>query len=311
MKKERTLSVVVPIFNEEDTLPELYRRLVDALDVLGGFKVEIVFVDDGSKDSSASIIEKFHESDKRVKMVQFSRNFGHHMAATAGLDNANGEIIVLMDGDLQNRPEDIPALLQKIDEGYDLVSTTRKERQDPLIKMVLSKMFIWLMGKVIKEPVSIVNTSIFRAMRREVVDVMGEIRERNRFAMGLIDWTGFRSTSIEVIHDNRFAGTSKYTLSKQIKLALDAIYSFSTFPLQLAATLGFIVTGASFLYGFYVIVRKLIWGFTLPGFASLTVSVFFIGGVQLIVLGVIGSYIGRIYTEVKKRPLYIVKKRLD
>ena len=311
MKKERTLSVVVPIFNEEDTLPELYRRLVDALDVLGGFKVEIVFVDDGSKDSSASIIEKFHESDKRVKMVQFSRNFGHHMAATAGLDNANGEIIVLMDGDLQNRPEDIPALLQKIDEGYDLVSTTRKERQDPLIKMVLSKMFIWLMGKVIKEPVSIVNTSIFRAMRREVVDVIGEIRERNRFVMGLIDWTGFRSTSIEVIHDNRFAGTSKYTLSKQIKLALDAIYSFSTFPLQLAATLGFIVTGASFLYGFYVIVRKLIWGFTLPGFASLTVSVFFIGGVQLIVLGVIGSYIGRIYTEVKKRPLYIVKKRLD
>ncbi|MBL7046011.1 MAG: glycosyltransferase family 2 protein, partial [Parcubacteria group bacterium] len=299
MKKERTLSVVVPIFNEEDTLPELYRRLVDALDVLEGFKVEIVFVDDGSKDSSASIIEKFHESDKRVKMVQFSRNFGHHMAATAGLDNANGEIIVLMDGDLQNRPEDIPALLQKIDEGYDLVSTTRKERQDPLIKMVLSKMFIWLMGKVIKEPVSIVNTSIFRAMRREVVDVIGEIRERNRFVMGLIDWTGFRSTSIEVIHDNRFAGTSKYTLSKQIKLALDAIYSFSTFPLQLAATLGFIVTGASFLYGFYVIVRKLIWGFTLPGFASLTVSVFFIGGVQLIVLGVIGSYIGRIYTEVK------------
>ncbi len=310
MGTENHLSVIIPIYNEEATLPELHRRLSATLDDLAVGSVEVIFVDDGSSDASARLLEEFHEKDNRFKVLQFSRNFGHHIAVTAGLDHSQGEIVILMDGDLQNRPEDIPALLQKIGEGYDVVSTIRKNRKDPLAKKTFSKLFVWLMGKVVEESISLESTSIFRALKRDVVDALGDLRERNRFVIGLIDWTGYKHTSIEVVHEKRFDGESKYSFYKQLRLALDAIFSFSTFPLQVASMLGFAITASSFAYGLYIVVRKLVWGFSVPGFASLTVSIFFMGGVQLIILGTVGAYIGRIYTEVKQRPLYIVKKKL-
>lgn len=307
MQNIKSLSVVIPIYNEEDNIPQLHSRLHTIIDTLEGFKAEIIFVDDGSTDDSLKILETIYQKDNHVKIIQLSRNFGHHLAITAGLDYAVGDIVILMDGDLQNRPEDIPALIKKIDEGYDIVYTVRKDRHDPVFKKITSRLFLGLMKRVVREPMAI-GTSVFRAMRRSVIDSMKQLRERNRYIVGLIDWMGFKQASIEVDHDRRFAGKTKYSFGKQIRLAFDAVFSFSDLPLRLASIFGFIITGFAFGYGAYIIIRKLLWGFTLPGFASLTVSIFFLGGVQLIVLGIVGSYIGRIYTEVKGRPLYVVKK---
>jgi len=305
----KSLSIIIPIYNEEDTIPQLWNRLHATLNTLKEYTFTVIFVDDGSSDKSMQLLEKLHEKEKRISIIQFSRNFGHHIAVTAGLDHAHGDIVILMDGDLQNRPEDIPRLLQKMHEGYDIVYTIRKSRQDPFLKKVMSRFFIWFMGKVVQDPMT-VGTSIFRALRQEVVVEIKKLHERNRYVIGLIDWTGFKQTSIEVKHDERFAGKTKYSFGKQLRLAFDAMFSFSTFPLQLATMFGFLITVFAFSYGTYAIIRRLIWGFTTEGFAAITVSIFFLGGVQLIILGIIGSYIGRIYTEVKQRPLYIIKRKL-
>lgn len=310
MKDLKFLSIVIPIHNEEDTIPELYRRLHAVLDTLNEFSFEIIFIDDGSTDNSMILLEDIHKKDNRVKIFQLSRNFGHHIAITAGIDFSLGDVVVLMDGDLQNRPEDIPALLEKIDEGYDVVYTIRKNRQDPLLKKIGSQLFVWFMKKAVGGTMT-VNTSIFRAMRRNIVEAMGELRERNRFTTGLIEWVGFKQTSIEVLHDKRFAGKTKYPLGKQLKLALNAIFAFTTFPLQLASMFGFLITSLAFGYGIYIIIRKFLFGFSTEGFAAIITSIFFLGGVQLIILGILGAYIGRIYTEVKQRPLYVIKRKLD
>lgn len=303
------LSVVIPIYNEEEVLPELYRRLILVVEALNA-EYEVLFVDDGSTDASPQILRKFHESNKNVKVLQFSRNFGHHIAITAGLDHSSGDTVVLMDGDLQNRPEDIPVLLKKIEEGYDTVYTVRKNRQDSLLKKVSSRLFVWAMKRILIEPMA-VETSIFRAMRRDVVEAVQKLREHNRFIIGLIDWVGFKQTSVEVEHERRFAGKSKYSFARQIRLALDAAFSFSTLPLQVTSIVGFLITFVSFGLGAYIILQKLLWGISVPGYASLIFSVFFMGGVQLITLGIIGSYLWRTYIETKQRPLYIIKKTIE
>jgi dolichol-phosphate mannosyltransferase len=302
------LSIVIPIYNEKDVISELYNRLRSVRDSLPA-DCEMIFVDDGSSDSSFASLEHLHQKDPRIKCIQFSRNFGHHIAVTAGLDAAYGDIVIVMDGDLQNRPEDIPALVKKIEEGYDVVYTIRKNRQDSLFKRLCSRAFVWLMRQVVREPLA-ADSSIFRAMRQSVVAALRETRERNRYVVGLIGWVGFRHTWVEVLHDKRFAGKSTYSFRRQVRLALDALFSFSTLPLQLASMVGFGITCFSFLYGALLIIRKLVWGFVLPGYASIMVAIFFLGGVQLIMLGIIGSYIGRIYREVQQRPLYVIQRRL-
>src|SRR3989344_3840146 len=303
------ISIVIPIFNEEEVLPELQKRLRIVQNGLG-VQNEVIFVDDGSTDNSFALLEEFCRTDSRIKVIQFSRNFGHHIAITAGIDYALGDVVVLMDGDLQNRPEDIHKLLQKMNEGYDIVYTARKDRRDPLFKKIGSFLFLLVMRRIVTDPVA-VETSIFRAMNRNVIESFRNLRERNRFVVGLIDWTGFSQSWIDVVHDKRFAGKSKYSFFRQARLALDAIFSFSTFPLHLASMFGFVITFLAFSIGVYIIIRKLIWGLTLPGFGMLSVSIFFIGGVQLIILGIIGAYIGRIYIEVKERPLYIIKRKIN
>ena len=308
-----SISVVIPIYNEEENISELYRRLRGVLD--GHFstaRCEMIFVDDGSKDKSIAMLEALHQKDARVHIVQFSRNFGHHMAVTAGLDHAKGDVTVLMDGDLQDRPEDIPALVGKIGQGFDLVYAVRKGGDDGggFTARMGSHAFVWLMKQMVREPMAI-ETSIFRAMRRNVLEEVKQMRERDRFLIGLIDWVGFSQGTVEVMRDKRFAGETKYPFKKRVRLALNAMFSFSTLPLEMAGTIGFIVTIVSFVMGVYFLMKKLFWGVDVQGFASLIVSIFFLGGVQLIILGVLGAYIGRIYMEAKRRPLYIVKKIIE
>lgn len=310
------ISVVVPIYNEQENIPELYNRLTAVLSGLcerEGFAqdaYEVVLVDDGSKDDSWNLIQGLHAKDNRLKGLKFSRNFGHHFAITAGMDFAKGKAVVMLDGDLQDPPEEIVKLYDKYKEGYDIVYGIRKNRQDPPVKKALSFMFWWIINKVsgIEMPI---NQTMLRIISRVMVDSLKEMREYSRFVHGMMAWVGFESTQIEVVHDSRKKGVSKYNLLSQIRLALHAITSFSIFPLRLAAYFGFVIAALSFLVGVYYIYRKIFYDFPVSGWASIMVSVFFMGGVQLLVLGTIGEYLGKIYRQSQQRPLYILKEVLN
>jgi dolichol-phosphate mannosyltransferase len=302
-------SVVVPVYNEEGNLAELYRRLVATLEGTGR-SFEIVFVDDGSRDGSYATIERLFQTDWRVRALRFSRNFGHHLAITAGLDAARGEAVVLMDSDLEDRPEVIPALFAKLEEGYDVVYGVRQGRTHSLFKRVTSKLFMSLMNRIADGGTPL-NTSILRIARRPVVDAVAACREQHRFILGLFSWVGFRQTGIDVEHGQRFAGETKYSLAKMIKLAMNTVTASSTLPLKAASFLGTVVSSLSFVYASVLLVRKLLWDTMVEGWTSTIVSGLFLGGVQLICLGILGEYVGRIYSEIQKRPLYVVASRLD
>lgn len=310
------ISVIVPIYNEQENIPELYSRLTSVLSRLceregfHGDAYDLILVDDGSKDDSWKLIQELHAKDHRLKGLKFSRNFGHHFAITAGIDFAKGKAVVMLDGDLQDPPEEIIKLYDKYKEGYDIVYGIRKNRQDPPLKKLLSFMFWWGINKVsgIEMPV---NQTMLRIIRRVMVDSLKEMREYSRFVHGMMAWVGFDSTQIEVVHDSRKKGVSKYNLLSQIRLALHAITSFSIFPLRLAAYFGFVIAALSFLVGVYYIYHKIFYDFPVSGWASIMVSVFFMGGVQLLVLGTIGEYLGKVYRQSQQRPLYILKEVLS
>jgi dolichol-phosphate mannosyltransferase len=303
------ISVVIPILNEEGNLSELYDRLTMIFDVLKKSH-EIIFIDDGSKDRSIDILKELHEKDKRVKIIKFSRNFGHHIALSAGLDFCKGAIVVMMDADLQDRPEDVPHLVSEIEQGCDIAYAIRKSHESPLFDKITSKFFYRIFGKLTRINIAR-DAGTFRAMRRNVVDVLKNFSERSRFMPGLIDWTGFKSTGVKVEREKRSRGKRKYNLWKRLKLAVTAVISFSHFPLQIAGYLGFIVAALSFLWAIYLVMRKLIFGIPLFGYTSLIVSIFFLAGVQLIVLGFIGEYLGKVFIEVQKRPLYVVEEVIE
>ena len=307
-KNKIEYSLVIPVFNEEGLINELYRRVTLSMERLGG-AYEVIFVDDGSKDKTFSILNAIGKKDPRIKILSFSRNFGHHIAITAGLDFSAGRAVIMMDGDLQDPPEEIIQLNEKFREGYDIVCAIYRSRQDPLLKRVLGKLFyrvFRIVGKVsIPE-----NSGIFRMMSREVVDSVKSCREYSRFIVGLIDWTGFSTAGVEIDRGKRFSGKAKYNFFKSLKLAAYAIISFSSFPLQLAAYLGFMFASLSFVAGVYLLVKKIFFDIAVSGYTSIIVSVLFLGGIQLIVLGVIGEYIGKIYAEVQGRPLYLLKRKV-
>lgn len=302
-------SIVVPVFNEEGNVDELYRRLVATLEGLQR-TFEIVFVDDGSRDGSYAAIERLFLADSRVRAVRFSRNFGHHLAITAGLDAARGEAVVLMDSDLEDRPEVIPELFAKLEEGYDVVYGVRKGRTHSLFKRVTSKLFVALMNRIADGEQQL-NTSILRIARRPVIDAVAACREQYRFILGLFSWVGFRQIGIDVEHGQRFAGATKYSLYKMIRLALTTITASSTLPLKAASFLGILVSSLAFAYAAVLLLKKVLWDTMVEGWTSTMVAGLFLGGVQLICLGVLGEYIGRIYGEIQKRPLYVVASRLD
>ena len=306
-KMSLDFSVVIPVFNEEENILELYRRLTAQMEKLGAY--EIILVDDGSSDASWQFIKELHESDSRVKGLSFSRNFGHHIALSAGLDYAKGNIMILMDADMQDPPEEIPRLIEKFREGYDIVYGIRKTRHDPLLKRLTSALFWFTLRRFSGVPMPAGQTML-RVLSRRVVDVMKEMREYARFIHGMMAWTGFKVTTMEVSHSPRMKGKSKYNVPKLFRLAFNAITSFSTVPLRLAVHIGIISSFLSLIVGLYFVYRKILYGIPVLGYASIIVSVFFVGGIQLLVLGIFGEYLGRVYQEVQRSPLYILKEVL-
>jgi dolichol-phosphate mannosyltransferase len=308
-----TFSVVAPVFNEEALVAEFCQRTVAALEPLGE-PFEVVLVNDGSRDRSLEIMRAIHERDGRVRVVNFSRNFGHQLAITAGTDYAQGRAVVVIDSDLQDPPEVIPDLIAKWREGYEVVYAVREEREgETWFKTATAAFFYRLIARITSVDLP-VDAGDFRLMDRKVVDALARIREHHRFMRGLSVWVGFKSVGMPYKRHARKAGATKYPLRKMLKFALDGITSFSYLPLQLATYMGFITAALSLLFILVVFVLRLTGGdpesAAFYGQAATLASVLFIGAVQLICLGIIGEYVGRIYDEVKGRPLYIVADAL-
>lgn len=299
------ISVVAPVFNEEAILPEFYRRVAAALDS-SGQSWELVLVNDGSRDGSPGIMRDLHERDPRVKVVSFARNFGHQIAITAGMDYAAGEAVVVIDSDLQDPPETILDLLARWREGYQVVYATRSERKgETWFKEFTARLFYRIIYRITDIDLPL-DAGDFRLMDRKVVDALKTMREKHRFMRGLSVWVGFRQTGVAYVRAERFAGQTKYPFRKMLRFALDGITSFSYLPLQMATYVGFVAAGLSILGILLAVILRLSGSDALHGQATTLVSVLFLGGVQLIFLGIIGEYLGRIYDEVKGRPLYIV-----
>jgi len=309
-------SIVIPIYDEEENIPELYRRVTEVMEKLGsnsrepGNCYEIIMVDDGSKDRSWHLISEIHAKDRRVRGIRFSRNFGHHIAITAGLDYAKGGVVVLMDGDLQDPPEEIPKLFGKFNEGFDIVYGIRKQRRDPLLKKMASYLFWWILRKFSGVDIPQGQTML-RILSRRLVDVIKEMKEHARFIHGMMAWAGLNVATVEVEHSPRTKGKSKYNVRGMIRLAFHAITSFSTIPLRFAIYTGFMSALISFLIGIYFLYKKIFYGIPVLGYASVIVSIFFVSGIQLLIFGIFGEYLGRTYQEVQRRPLYIVKDSLS
>jgi dolichol-phosphate mannosyltransferase len=311
MLREKTMdiSVVIPVYNEEKNLTELFRRLTTVLSRDLVLHYEIVFIDDGSSDDSWPIISDLNTEDEHVRGIRFSRNFGHHLAITAGIDYAKGECVVLMDADLQDRPEEIPKLYRKLKEGYDVVYAIRTTRDDPWLKKLSSKLFYKLFKILAKVEIP-QNTGIFRIVNRRTADSIGLCRENARVMIALMTWTGFSQTGIETRRDSRHAGKTKYNFIRLAKLAMDGITSFSYMPLRIASYVGFTISCFSILIGVYMLIKKVFFGIPILGYASIIISILFIGGIQLLIIGIMGEYVGRIFTEVQNRPLYLVKDKV-
>jgi dolichol-phosphate mannosyltransferase len=301
-----TYSIIAPIYNEIENLPELYRRIKEVMDS-SGEPWELILVDDGSTDGSTDKIRELAQKDKAVRPVIFARNFGHQVAITAGWDYARGDAIIIIDADLQDPPEVILELAKKWKEGYEVVYAVRGEREgESWFKKFTAAMFYRLIYSItdVKIPV---DTGDFRLMDRKVVDVLKQMKERHRFPRGMSAWVGFRQIGVTYKRVARVAGVTKYPFRKMLKLALNAITGFSYFPLQVATYFGFFSAGVSILAIPIVTILRLAGSHFFEGQTTTLVSVLFLGGVQLISLGILGEYIGRLYDEAKGRPLYIVR----
>jgi len=310
MDKNYVYSIVIPVLNEEKVLNELYKRLTKVMTDIGE-SYEIIFINDGSTDNSLKIMKQLHTHDKRIKIIDFSRNFGHQIAITAGIDFTSGDAVITIDADLQDPPEVIPNLIKKWKEGYEVIYGIREKRKgENFFKKITALIFYRLINKMtmINMPP---DSGDFRLIDKKVVNNLKNIRENNRYVRGLTYWIGFKQIGVPYERDKRFAGKSKYPIKKLFKLAYDAIFSFSNFPLKIATYFGFIVSFLSFLYLIYALIIKLFTNSVIHGWTSLMISILFLGGVQLICLGIIGEYIARINDEVKKRPLYIIKEIID
>lgn len=306
MLSSSNISVVIPVYKAENCLDELYRRLKATLETISE-DFEIILVEDCGGDKSWPIIEKLAAADSRVRGIQFSRNFGQHYGITAGLDQCNGDWVVVMDCDLQDRPEEIPRLYSKAQEGYDIVLARRGERKDSLIKRFTSLLFYKIFSYLADIEYDGASGN-FRIMSRKVVENLRLMRERLRFFGGLVQWLGFPTASIEVEHAERFDGNSTYTFSKLWKLAAETIIAYSDKPLRIGVRFGFGMAGFAFGYGLYILMRAWLYGSPIPGWNSLIVSLYFIGGIIIAMLGIIGIYLGKTFDESKKRPLYIIRR---
>jgi len=310
----KTLSVIIPCFNEAPVLPQLFARLTAAA-VTWGMDYEIICVDDGSRDDTWALLQQQHGRDARWRGLSFARNFGHQVTVSAGLYHATGDAVVVIDADLQDPPEAIADLLAKWREGYEVVFATRKKRHDPLFKRLLAWGFYRLLQKLTPLPMAR-DAGDFCLLDQKVVAVMNALPERSRYLRGLRTWCGFRQASVEFDRGERAAGLPQYTFSKSFKLAMDGLFSFSAVPLRLATYLGLWVSAFAFFGVIFTLAQKLFAAQFAKvglepgaGFPTIVISILFLGGVQLICLGILGEYIGRIYEEVKGRPLWIIRDR--
>lgn len=302
-------SIIVPLYNEELVIEETYKRLTEVMQSTKE-PYELVFVNDGSRDKTEQFAKEILARDKHVCLINFSRNFGHQTAITAGMDNARGQAVVVIDADLQDPPEVILQMIEKWKQGYDVVYGKRLARKgETAFKKVTAKVFYRFLSSMTNIDIP-TDTGDFRLIDRKVCDAMKTIKEKNRYIRGLVSWVGFKQTSVEYVREERFAGETKYPLKKMLKFASDAITSFSDKPLRIAAYLGNAISLVSFLYLLYVVIRKLTVGDFGEGWASIVAISLFFNGVVLIVLGIIGEYIGRIYDECKNRPLYIIDEKI-
>lgn len=304
-----TVSIVIPVFNEVESIPILFDHLKKVIPGLP-FNFEILFIDDGSTDGTYLAVKDLQQHDRRVKALSLSRNFGHQAALSAGLQYASGDAVITMDGDLQHPPSLIPTLIEKWREGFEIVYTTRESTADEsFFKKMTSRLFYRIINAFSDTPVQPFAAD-FRLMDRAVVRSLNTLEERDRFLRGLIGWLGFSTVGVSYTADPRAAGKSKYTPGKMIKLALNGIISFSAAPLHLVTYLGIIASFLGFLYGVYSLYVRFFTNDTVQGWTSLVIVILFLGGVQLISIGILGEYLIRVYDETKRRPLYIVRDSL-
>lgn len=303
---EPELSVVLPVYNEEDNISVLYSHLIRVLQEMG-MDYEIIFVDDSSRDKSTERLQGFSAENHNVTVVELARNFGHQVAITAGLDHARGKAVVVMDADLQDPPEMLPQFIAKWREGYDVVYAIRERRKEVWFKRAAYSGFYRLLQRVANIEIPL-DAGDFCIMDRKVVNLLRSMPERNRFVRGIRSWVGLNQTGLPCERQARYGGKPKYTFGHLTLLALDGLISFSYVPLRVISVLGFSVSLLSIILAVFYTVKKLLYGLSPPGFATLVVSIFFLAGIQLITVGVMGEYIGRIFDEVKQRPLYVVRR---
>jgi len=303
------ITVAVPLHNEETGLPELVRRVGLVLDQIPGGPHEMLFVDDGSSDRTMQLLEEFAGRDPRISVISLSRNFGHQAALTAALDHVSGDVTVVLDGDLQDPPETIPVLVEKFLEGYDVVYAQRLRRKEALWLRICFYLFYRFMSSLSDMNLPL-DAGDFGLMSRRVVDQLRIMPEHDRYLRGMRSWVGFRQIGIPVERAERFAGQSKYGLLRYLKLASDAIFSFSVVPIRAAAGLGFLAVFLSALFSAYAVVAKFVFHQSPKGFTALLLLITFLSGVLLLFLGIVGEYVGRIYEEVKARPVYVIDKKI-
>ena len=302
-----TISVIIPVFNEEKNISSVYNRCVSVLDSIGE-SFELIFINDGSKDNTFQKVYQLSETDARVKYINLSRNFGHQIAVSAGLDACNGSYAVIIDADLQDPPELITSLYTKAQEGFDVVYAKRQLRKgETFFKSITAKFFYRLLKKITSINIPL-DTGDFRIISRKVINVLKQMPEQQKFLRGQIAWVGFNQTAVEYQREERTAGTSGYTVKKMMRLAMDGITSFSNLPLRIATIAGFLVSGITFCVALYALYSRFVSKDYVPGWTSIIISVLFIGGVQLITIGIIGEYISRISSNVRNRPLYVVSE---
>ena len=300
------LSVVIPVFNEEDNVAVLYSRLVTVLERIQ-IAFEIIFVDDGSNDASLATLQNLSAADERIQIVELARNFGHQVAITAGLDFARGRAVAVMDADLQDPPEVLPDFITKWRAGFDVVYGIRERRKEPWFKRFAYAGFYRLLRRVSNIEIPL-DSGDFCIMDRRVVDLLASMPERNRFIRGIRSWIGLNQIGLSIERHARIAGKPKYTFGRLMILALDGLISFSYMPLRIITMLGFCISLLSIMAASFYALQRISTGLGPPGFATLVVAVFFLAGVQLITMGVIGEYVGHIFEEVKRRPLYVIRK---
>ena len=310
LRPDPRVSIVIPVLNEEAVLPLLLPRLRAVMDALPG-GAEAWFVDDGSRDASAHLIERAHGEDARIKLVQLSRNFGHPAAMTAGLDCAQGDAVILMDADLQDPPELIPEMVARYRQGFDVVQARRASRdKESRFKRATAWLFYRIIGLLTKNEIE-ANVGEFRLMSRAVVAALGQLHERHRLVRGLVSWVGFSHTTLDFVRPGRAAGKTKYPLFRMLRLSVDGLTSFSAAPLRMASLLGACGLLAGAGYAIYAVYVRYGLGRAVPGWTSLVIINIFFSSIVLVCLGFVGEYVGRIFEEVKRRPLYLVRRKVD